>query len=407
MRRSSRPAIRRRSIPARWMSSCTRRSPSTTGPRRTSPEKIEEVRQLYLDTLKSWPHESVPKIGLRHGTAKKRQPGSAAKKAPKRPAKKLRQPYARRRPQKGSRERRSRPGQTAVRSRRPAKKAPRRRQEGQAVTATDPMASFSTTDDALVLASVSSPAERELLSDWLQRQRREHPDSQSRGARAAAKEIRRLAYWRASSRNSRPTRTARSFRCASSGCPAACRRARRWSRSSPAATPTVRRRSCSVASSKRTRPAHAWSLASPRRFPSSASSGATPRLGENPRDFAHFVIRRASLGHRTRRAAAARTRVQVASTDQAGDPGVDAFSRGPREDPRRDPGTGGGDARRALHRMESVLRRPDPVAGQGDLQSRLRPEHRLRPRRDRSDAARSGELIRRCCCSRTGRISTV
>ncbi len=45
------------------------------------------------------------------------------------------------------------------------------------MTAADPMASFSTTDDALVLASVSSPAERELLSDWLQRQRREHPDS--------------------------------------------------------------------------------------------------------------------------------------------------------------------------------------------------------------------------------------
>jgi glycerol-3-phosphate O-acyltransferase len=39
------------------------------------------------------------------------------------------------------------------------------------------MASFSTTDDALVLASVSSRAERELLSDWLQQQRREHPES--------------------------------------------------------------------------------------------------------------------------------------------------------------------------------------------------------------------------------------
>lgn len=45
------------------------------------------------------------------------------------------------------------------------------------MTAADPMASFSTTDDALVLASVSSPAERELLSDWLQQQRREHPES--------------------------------------------------------------------------------------------------------------------------------------------------------------------------------------------------------------------------------------
>ena len=45
------------------------------------------------------------------------------------------------------------------------------------MTAADPMAPFSTTDDALVLASVSSPAERELLSDWLQQQRREHPES--------------------------------------------------------------------------------------------------------------------------------------------------------------------------------------------------------------------------------------
>ncbi|MCV7151908.1 glycerol-3-phosphate 1-O-acyltransferase [Mycolicibacterium pyrenivorans] len=41
----------------------------------------------------------------------------------------------------------------------------------------DDMAAFTATDDTLVLASVSSPAEEELLSDWLQRQRREHPDS--------------------------------------------------------------------------------------------------------------------------------------------------------------------------------------------------------------------------------------
>ena len=41
----------------------------------------------------------------------------------------------------------------------------------------DDLATFTTTDDALVLASVSSPAERELLNDWLERQRREHPDS--------------------------------------------------------------------------------------------------------------------------------------------------------------------------------------------------------------------------------------
>jgi glycerol-3-phosphate O-acyltransferase len=41
----------------------------------------------------------------------------------------------------------------------------------------DYFAPFTTTDDALVLASVSSPAEQELLNAWLERQRREHPDS--------------------------------------------------------------------------------------------------------------------------------------------------------------------------------------------------------------------------------------
>ncbi|MGX9792600.1 glycerol-3-phosphate 1-O-acyltransferase [Mycobacterium sp. MMS18-G62] len=41
----------------------------------------------------------------------------------------------------------------------------------------DSYAPFTATDDALVLASVSSPAEQELLNDWLERQRREHPDS--------------------------------------------------------------------------------------------------------------------------------------------------------------------------------------------------------------------------------------
>jgi glycerol-3-phosphate O-acyltransferase len=41
----------------------------------------------------------------------------------------------------------------------------------------DHLAAFTTDDDALVLASVSSPAEREMLKDWLNRQRREHPDT--------------------------------------------------------------------------------------------------------------------------------------------------------------------------------------------------------------------------------------
>ncbi|WP_029114570.1 glycerol-3-phosphate 1-O-acyltransferase [Mycobacterium sp. URHB0044] len=41
----------------------------------------------------------------------------------------------------------------------------------------DDLASFSPTEDTLVLASVSSPAELALLNDWLERQRRQHPDA--------------------------------------------------------------------------------------------------------------------------------------------------------------------------------------------------------------------------------------
>ena len=45
------------------------------------------------------------------------------------------------------------------------------------MSAADHLADFSTTDDALVLASVSSKAEADLLNDWLQSQRRAHPDT--------------------------------------------------------------------------------------------------------------------------------------------------------------------------------------------------------------------------------------
>ncbi len=45
------------------------------------------------------------------------------------------------------------------------------------MSAADYLTDFSTTDDALVLASVSSKAESDLLNDWLQAQRRAHPDT--------------------------------------------------------------------------------------------------------------------------------------------------------------------------------------------------------------------------------------
>ena len=52
----------------------------------TLPERIAEIRQLYLDTLKDWPHGDVPRPGL---YTRKRAPAkkTARKASPKTPAK--------------------------------------------------------------------------------------------------------------------------------------------------------------------------------------------------------------------------------------------------------------------------------------------------------------------------------
>ena len=59
----------------------------------TLPERIAEVRQLYLDTLKDWPHDELPTPQLytrKKAPAKKAAKAAPAKKAPakKAPAKK-------------------------------------------------------------------------------------------------------------------------------------------------------------------------------------------------------------------------------------------------------------------------------------------------------------------------------
>ena len=200
------------------------------------------------------------------------------------------------------------------RRRRPAKKAPAKKTAAKKATATkagreeddrqeddrhgsdekgwrerppvkptaDYFAPFTTTDDALVLASVASPAEQELLNDWLERQRREHPDSKVEVLQLPATTTRRQVCWRDSSPSSRPTKTGPSFRCGCSGCPAACPRARKWWPCCPAGTPTARRRCCSAASCERTHRGPGLWPASPRRSLNCASSGATPRSPKTP-----------------------------------------------------------------------------------------------------------------------------
>jgi len=48
------------------------------------PDRIAEVRQLYLDTLKNWPHDAVPETKPTSGAKPKKAPAkkAAANKAP-------------------------------------------------------------------------------------------------------------------------------------------------------------------------------------------------------------------------------------------------------------------------------------------------------------------------------------
>ena len=139
-----------------------------------------------------------------------------------------------------------------------------------------------------------------------------------------------------------------------------------------------------------TRRAPAWWPASPRRFPNCASSGATP---PSARTRATSPI--SSSGARSWRSNASSCGCSGPSTSR---PSWSSrrcwrrrgFAKGWRRFPARRVEQGGRDARRTRHRLEPVLRRPDPVAGPRDLQPGIRPEHRLRPRRGRAHAARAG-----------------
>ena len=249
------------------------------------PEQIAEVRQLYLDTLKDWPHDMCRRSGRtrvrrpgQEGPAKAAAKKAAAKKAPPRRQRPRRRP-AKKAPAKKTPPRRQRPR--------------RRGQEGTAVKAVDPMASFTATDDALVLASVSSPAEQELLNDWLQQQRREHPDSRvevlSFRARPAAGVLARLVE-ELEADEDRSVVPVRVF----------------WV---PGGLPTRSKVAALVSGRDTYRPPEMLQRRILKRDPSRARVVAgepakvselrqqwnDTTVGENPREFAHFVIRRAIL----------------------------------------------------------------------------------------------------------------
>ena len=77
----------------------------------TLPERIAEVRQLYLDTLADWPVDELPQVSL-YKAAKKAAPKKATKKAPA--ANKAKKPAAQKSPAKKAAAKKTRPNESEV-----------------------------------------------------------------------------------------------------------------------------------------------------------------------------------------------------------------------------------------------------------------------------------------------------
>ena len=128
--------------------------------------------------------------------------------------------------------------------------------------------------------------------------------------------------------------------------------------------------------------------------------------GESPREFARFVLRRASL-------AIERIELRLLGPEYKSPRLIKhemlasaRFRSGARADPRRHRREGRRDARRTLHRLEPVLGRPDSdnSGGPSSAGASTPTSTTTAPR-----SSRCGTRSRptpRCCCSRTGPIST-
>ena len=160
----------------------------------TLPERIAEVRQLYLDTLANWPRRRAARGRPVRRRRRRPRPGSAVPSRPRRsrreegPAKKAAAKKARPRrlaakkpPAKAGPERRQGASKTVKRSS-PARTSRQRRADisAQRTHVTQPAADTSavlTAQDSLVLASMDSRVETQLVMDWLGRQRARNPDA--------------------------------------------------------------------------------------------------------------------------------------------------------------------------------------------------------------------------------------
>ena len=197
---------------------------------------IAGVRQLYLDTLKKWPVDELP-----DAPCMRAQDGASPQEGTRQEGRGQEAAGQEGAGQEGGHEdgsqerprRRLPPGESAR-----ATRTTRDGSEGAPPTEFD---GYDITGDALVLASVSSPAELDLLNDWLSRQRGSIPKPTSRCCNYPVRTTRRR-HTGATRRGARSRRGP--IRRPGTGVLGAGRAAdagRRWSACCRAAKPTVRR----------------------------------------------------------------------------------------------------------------------------------------------------------------------
>ncbi len=183
---------------------------------------------------------------------------------------------------------------------------------------------FSATDDALVLASVSSPAEEELLSDWLHRQRGEHPDTKVEVLKLPADDdpppgvLARLVEILEADED-RSVVPVRVF-WVPGGLPTRSKVVALLSGRDTYCPPKILQRSILKRDPSRARVV----AGEPAKVSELRQQWSDNTVAENPQRIRAVRDPPGDPGHRTGRAAAAGARIQVAATDQAGGAGVGA-----------------------------------------------------------------------------------
>ena len=257
---------------------------------------------------------------------------------------------------------------------------------------TEPAADTSavlTAQDSLVLASMQTPVEMQLVMDWLGQQRARNPD--------ATFDVLKLP-----SRNAPPTALTALVEQLESGedrsvvpvrvfwlPPAGSRQSRQGGRAAPGPGSLPPQPTSAAPHPAQRSPPRAGGG---RRVGQGVRTPPAVARHHRRRERARFRAVRHTprhLGDGTCRVPNPRTSVQVSAAGEARDLGVRAVSRRPAEDPGRNRRRGREDARRTRHRVEQGVRRPRFRPRQ-DAQPRIRSGDRLRRVSDRGDACRAG-----------------